>query len=65
MLAKVISSDFDLGPHQGVAMSWFFGLVVIVFLGGVWAKLDQMQKDLFTIRQDLRGMQTREGTHGS
>ena len=46
-------------------MSWFVGLIVIAFFVGVWAKLDQMQKDLFTIRQELRGMQTRGGTHGS
>jgi hypothetical protein len=46
-------------------MSWFFGLVVIAFFGGIWAKLDQMQKDLFTIRQELRIMQSRERTDGS
>ena len=46
-------------------MSWFVGLIVIAFLGGVWAKLDQMQKDLFTIREQLRAMQGDGGTHGS
>ena len=46
-------------------MSWFFGLVLLAVCGGIWAKLDQMQKDLFTIRQELRGMQSQEGTHGS